>query len=432
MLTTSCLPCTLSHLADRLLLIASWLLTCYCIAFLLPVALPLLVLIDWQQQLETQLASDPPSHSTRDSIQQRSMATEGDESFPCSNCDRVFGRKAHLKRHMDSNVCTGVNKIGPGAPGGVLEGGDRSNFNLRRRMARAVVPFMEYTRAFVTLQSQYDSGPVDFIPLGGECVPRDVWALAKCIEAAMDREGVLPSSPRVVAACAIVSLGLTDRWALMVDLPPADPTDPHYFKDLKAKLLLEWALQRPVFNTNVLAANCNSILRIDSRKLASQRISVFMEKVHGISTRAPAAAAHLRSGHLNDAMEALHGDGIPMDGYIMKMTLSLWCALGMCTGIDFSIINYPMGSAPLAALSHFIGQKICDMPFARRCLCWLKALILHDWEINQPVVTLPVFNELQLQAVLCTWWSSGRPVSPVATTFATMKATLLVQPAGDH
>ena len=378
------------------------------------------------------------------------MATEGDESFPCSNCDRVFGRKAHLKRHMDSNVCTGVNKIRRGAaPGGVLEGGDRSNFNLRRRMARAVVPFVEYTRALVALQSQYDSGPVDFIPLGGECVPRDVWALAKPIEAAMGREGVLASSTRVVAASAVVSLGLTDRWAAMVDLPPADPADPHYFKDLEAKLLIEWALQRPVFNARVLAANCHSTTGIDSRKRASQRISQFMGKVRGISTRAPAVADHLHRGHVNDAMEALQGNGIPVDGYTMKMTLSLWCNLGICMLVDFSSINYPMGSAPLAALSHFIGQEIHDdLDFARKCLHWLKVLVQRNWETNQPVVAetnqpvvaetnqpviaLPVFTELQLQAVLCTWWSSGRPIDPAAATFSTMQATLLAQPAADR
>ena len=159
-----------------------------------------------------------------------------------------------------------------------------------------------------------------------------------------------------------------------------------------------------------------------------------MEKVHGISTRAPAVADHLRSGRVNDAMEALHGNGIPVDGYIMKMTLSLWCALGICTLVDCSGINYPVGSAPLAALSHFIGQEIHgdDMAFARKSLRWLKALVQHDLEINQPVVTLPVFNELQLQAVLCTWWAGGRPIDPAATTFSTMKAALLVQPAAHH
>ena len=73
----------------------------------------------------------------------------------------------------------------------------------------------------------------------------------------MAREGVLASALRAVAACAIVSLGWTDRWAAMVGLPPADLTNPEYFKDLEAKLLVEWALQRPVFNVNVLAANCN-------------------------------------------------------------------------------------------------------------------------------------------------------------------------------
>ena len=122
-----------------------------------------------------------------------------------------------------------------------------------------------------------------------------------------------------------------------------------------------------------------------------------------------------------------------MDGYIMKMTLSLWCKLGICTLVDFSGIDYPMGSAPLAALSHFIGQEIHhDMAFARKSLRWLKALIHRDWEINPPVVALPVFNELQLQAVLCTWWASGQPVDPAAAIFSTMKATLLVQTAADH
>ena len=365
---------------------------------------------------------------------------EGSTSFVCPDCNKAFGHKHHLKRHAEAGVCTGAEKYQRGT-GGILEGGGRTGFNLQRRMARAVAPFTEYTRALVALQSQYEGGPVDFVPLGGKCLPRDMWALAKCIEAAMGRAGVLASSPRVVAACAIVSLGLTDRWAAMVDLPPADPADPHYFKDLEAKLLIEWALQRPVFNARVLAANCHSTTGIDSRKRASQRISQFMEKVRGISTRAPAAAAHLHRGHVNEAMEALQGNGIPVDGYTMKMTLSLWCNLGICMLVDFSSINYPMGSAPLAALSHFIGQEIHDdLDFARKCLHWLKVLVQRDWETNQPVVAetnqpviaLPVFTELQLQAVLCTWWSSGRPIDPAAATFSTMQATLLAQPAADR
>ena len=362
------------------------------------------------------------------------MAKDGGAlNFPCPNCDKVFGRRHHLKRHTDGGSCTRDSKKYHTETGGVLAGDGRTEFNLRRRMARASVPFVEYTRAVVTLQSQHESGPVDFIPLGGECIPRDVWALAKCIEAAMGREGVLASSPRVVAACAIVSLGLTDQWATMVGLPPADPTDPDYFKDLEAKLLVKWALQQPVFNAHVLAANCNSITGIDSRKLASKRISKFMGKVRGICTRAPAAANHLHSGHVNAAMEALRGEGIPAEGYTMKMTLSLWCNLGSCTLVDFSGIDYPVGSAPLAALSHFIGQEIHnDTGFARKCLQWLKALVQHDWEINLPMAALPVFNELQLQAVLCTWWAGGQPEDPAATTFSTMKATLLVQPAADH
>ena len=362
------------------------------------------------------------------------MAVEGGElNFPCPNCDKVFSRKHHLNRHRENGICSGGPQKVQREIGGVLDGDGRTGFNLHRRMARASWPFVEYTRALVTLQSQHDSGPVDFIPLGGECVSRDVWALAKCIEAAMGREGVLASSPRVVAACAVVSLGLTDRWATMVGLPPADPTDPDYFKDLEAKLLVQWALQQPVFNTHVLAANCNSITGTDSRKVASKRISKFVEKVRGICTRAPAAANHLHSGHVNAAMEALHGEGIPMEGYTMKMTLSLWCNLGMCTLVDFSGIDYPVGSAPVAALSHFIGQEIRDdAGFARKCLRWLKALVQQDWEINLPMAALPVFNELQLQAVLCTWWSSGQPKDPAATKFSTMKATLLVQPAADH
>ena len=360
---------------------------------------------------------------------------EGGLQFPCPNCDKVFGRKHHLKRHTDAGVCTRTRA--PENPKrkaeGVLEGHGRVNFNLRRRMARASGRFLEYTRALVTLQSQYEGGPVDFIPLGGDCVPRDVWALTSCIKAAMGREGVLASSTRVVAASAIVSLGWTDRWAAMVDLPPADPTDPQYFKDLEAKLLIEWALQRPVFNAQVLAANCNSVAGVDNRKVASNRISKFMEKVRGICTRAPAVADHLHSGRVNDAMEALHGHGIPVGGYTMKATLSLWCALGTCTLVDFRGIDYPIGSAPLAALSHFVGQEIRDdMALARKSLHWLKALVQHDWEINPPVVTLPVFNELQLQAVLCTWWAGGQPVDPAATAFHTMKAALLVQPAAHH
>ena len=142
-----------------------------------------------------------------------------------------------------------------------------------------------------------------------------------------------------------------------VDLPPADPTDPQYFQDLEAKLLIEWALQRPVFNASVLAANSNSVAAVDSRKVASNRISKFMEKVRGICTRAPAVADHLRSGHVNAAMQALHGPGIPVDGYTMKATLSLWCSLGVSPLASFIGIDYPMGSGPVAALSSFVGFK---------------------------------------------------------------------------
>ena len=383
-----------------------------------------------------QWASDHPSHPARGSIQQRTAAMEDGLQFPCPNCSKVFGRKQHLRRHIDTGVCT----RGPHGPenrkrkaGGVLEGSERTNFNLRRRMARVSGQFLEYTRATITLQSQYEGGPVDFIPLGGECIPRDLWALANCIRAAMSREGALASSTRVVAASAIVSLGWTDRWAAMVDLPPADPADPRYFQDLEAKLLIEWALQRPVFNAHVMAANTSSALGVDSRKVASLRISKFMEKVRGICTRAPAVADHLRSGNVNAAMEALRGPGIPVDGYTMKSTLSLWCLLGVCAPASFIGIDYPMGSGPLDALSHFVGQEVHgDMDLARRSLRWLMALVWQDWEANPPVVTLPVFNELQLQAVLCTWWAGGQQVDPAATVFYTMKAALLVQPAARH
>ena len=358
------------------------------------------------------------------------MAVEGGLKLPCPNCDKVFGR-THLKRHIDT--CTRAAKNLKRKAEGVLEGVGPGEKLFFKRMARGSEPFLEYTRALVTFQSQFEGGPVDFIPLGGGCVPRDVWAMATCIKAGMDREGILASSTRVVAASAITSLGLTDRWAAMVGLPPADPTDPRYFKDLEAKLLIEWALQHPVFNAHVMATNCNSITGMDSRKGASERISKFMEKVRGISARAPAVADHLHGGRVNDAMEALHGNGIPIDGYSMKMTLSLWCALGTCTLVDFSGINYPVGSAPSAALSHFIGQEIHgDKALARKCLRWLKALVQCDLESSPPVVTLPVFNELQLQAVLCTWWGGGQPVDPAAATFPTMKATLLAQPAVHH
>ena len=231
------------------------------------------------------------------------MAVEGGElNFPCPNCDKVFGR-THLKRHIDT--CTRAAKNLKRKAEGVLEGVGPGEKLFFKRMARGSEPFLEYTRALVTFQSQFEGGPVDFIPLGGGCVPRDVWAMATCIKAGMDREGILASSTRVVAASAIVSLGWTDRWAAMVDLPPADPTNPQYYQDLEAKLLIEWALQRPVFNARILATNANNVTRVDSRKVASKRISEFMEKVRGISTRAPAVADHLRSGRVNDAIGAL-------------------------------------------------------------------------------------------------------------------------------
>ena len=359
---------------------------------------------------------------------------DGKAHFPCPNCAKTFGQKHRLKRHMHDGVCTRPAKAAcRREPQGVLEGGGRTNFNLHRRMTRAATPFLEYTRALAALQSQCESGPVDFIPLGGAHVPRDVWTLAKCIKVAMAREGVLASSPRVVAASAIVCLGLTDRWAAMVGLPPPDLTDPSYFEDLEAKLLIEWALQRPVFNVSVLATNCNTLTSIDSRASARKRISKFVDMARGIANRAPAVADYLHRSLVNDALKATCGNGIPAGGYIMKMTLSLWCKLGTCTLEDFSGVEYPIGSSPVAALSHFIGQEIHgDMALARKSLQWLKELIQQNWESSPPVVAALVFHELHLQSVLCSWWANGRPSDPASATFPAMKSTLLDSPVLDH
>ena len=112
---------------------------------------------------------------------------EGGSKFPCSNCGKVFGRKQHLTRHEKEGICTRAAKKPKKETGGVLEGDGRSEFNLHRRMVRACGPFLGYTRALVTLQSQFEGGPVDFIPLGGGaflvmCGPwqsasRQLWAV---------------------------------------------------------------------------------------------------------------------------------------------------------------------------------------------------------------------------------------------------------------
>ena len=93
---------------------------------------------------------------------------DGQACFPCPNGTKTFGHKHHLKRHMHEGICTRPAKAAcRREQGGVSEGGGRTNFNLHRWMARAATPFLEYARALAALQSQYESGPVDFIPLGG-------------------------------------------------------------------------------------------------------------------------------------------------------------------------------------------------------------------------------------------------------------------------
>ena len=338
-------------------------------------------------------------------------------SFPCPDCDRIFSRPSHRKRHQQGsrNLCQ-HRVIRKKVIGALVCRGRVRNDNVRRAVVARVKPFLRFLKSSATRQSGLPPGPVQFVPFANsDLVPLDVHALLSVLMRVpgADRPFLLAELSddervRVFAGAGLITFGWTLPWARIIGLPPV-PCSSAYEHHLREGLLDAWRAGTAVMNCHVRSASGRSFANGGARA-AKAKTSTLIDDVRGLLDRAASEVFKVAviTGDFESAMHAIHGRGIPESGYLAKLTFALVRGAGLAREAPGHVC---MGAGALGGLAALTGQGqpvYLSVPaLAVEHTQMVTDVLASAWGRGRP--KKPVFTRWDVSTMLCVWAGAGFP-----------------------